>query len=361
MKRILIILLIVALLIGGAYLLWRLFGQGENILTPPPPPPSSSVTTDSSLVFSEPVQSYWISATNHTLYAVTPEGKVFSVNLADKTKKALYSLSLTDLHSVTPSPSTSTPQALFLHSYPSREAMHYLDLTNGSWKELPEGTTAAAWSPDGNQIAFLVEGGISSSLNVLTVATNRVEKITSLHQFDLDLAWLIPQEIYLTQKPSALIPSSAWSINLKTKAWKTMVAEERGLTVQWSADLHSGIQFTSALGPAGLTLISPDYKKIGAFQIATLPSKCLIVGSFYYCAVPDQFPSGASLPDDYFKRKIYTTDALYVWNSASGKAAEVIQPTFSIDAEQLSVDGGQLYFVNRYDNKIYSLPLPALR
>jgi hypothetical protein len=73
------------------------------------------------------------------------------------------------------------------------------------------------------------------------------------------------------------------------------------------------------------------------------------------CGVPDNISS--QLPDSYLKKAHFTVDTLYsfkldgkekrIWSSSSyGPGLDIIKP---------QKIGTALYFINRYDNKLYSL------
>ncbi len=84
-----------------------------------------------------------------------------------------------------------------------------------------------------------------------------------------------------------------------------------------------------------------------------------------YFAAPDSFSVGEVLPDDYWKKKIYTADSIYTipLSSEDQRPLGIALPLFissdelTIDADQLEVVGNKLYFINRYDNKLYSLDI----
>jgi hypothetical protein len=77
-----------------------------------------------------------------------------------------------------------------------------------------------------------------------------------------------------------------------------------------------------------------------------------------YCGIPRSSSgfSSAHLPDDYNMMALFTSDGLYKVNTETG----AIQPvwnalTQNMDVSDLKFFNDALFFVNRYDNKLYGL------
>jgi hypothetical protein len=79
-----------------------------------------------------------------------------------------------------------------------------------------------------------------------------------------------------------------------------------------------------------------------------------------YCAVPrDQDTFGvARLPDEYDQKMLFTADDFYRINTTSGALSTVFSNTnLTLDATDLKIANGILFFVNRYDQKLYAIKL----
>ena len=79
-----------------------------------------------------------------------------------------------------------------------------------------------------------------------------------------------------------------------------------------------------------------------------------------YCAVPrdTQKFDLARLPDDYDKKKLFTVDDFYKIDLGDGSITEVFaDPAQALDAAQLQVANQTLFFVNRYDQRLYAISL----
>ena len=108
-------------------------------------------------------------------------------------------------------------------------------------------------------------------------------------------------------------------------------------------------------------------------SFATLPSKCAFGAPIaasgtanpsapIYCAVPsDQnIFSVARLPDEYNQDMYFTDDDFYSIDTDTGLLNEIFSASLinqTIDATDMKVFNNILFFVNRYDQKIYALAL----
>ncbi|MEK9168416.1 MAG: hypothetical protein AAB698_01295 [Patescibacteria group bacterium] len=235
---------------------------------------------------------------------------------------------------------------------------------------LPENITAAAFSPDGKKIVYLqkqVGFKTASDLIVkeLTGAKPKTVKILSFNQMDFDLDWILPETVILAPKPSAFSAVSAWSVDIKNKNFKPLwPIDLNGLTINWSIDGRTdgklGLQFNS--GKEGnkdsLIMINEKGEKRANFDFLTLPNKCFFAEPKIYCAVPLEIPKDTILPDDYLKKAVYFKDFLYQIDVSQNSLSEIFSaPEPIIDATRLFVSNNQLLFINRYDNRLYSLEL----
>lgn len=82
---------------------------------------------------------------------------------------------------------------------------------------------------------------------------------------------------------------------------------------------------------------------------------------FLYCAIPRDAEklSRSFLPDDYYKMTLLTADDFYRIDLINGNAAPILaDPGQTIDASNLKIFNNKLFFVNRYDQKLYAITLP---
>ena len=93
----------------------------------------------------------------------------------------------------------------------------------------------------------------------------------------------------------------------------------------------------------------------------TLPEKCTIGDTNLYCAAPVNITDKILLPDDYLKKKFYSDDVIYEYalDKKSIRTIFRLSQDSAIDAINLKIIGDKLFFINRYDNYVYSIDLES--
>lgn len=240
------------------------------------------------------------------------------------------------------------------------------DLGKKVWTIL-NNITAAAFSPDGNKIAYLenVGGGNSAASNLvikdLAGKKPKTAKILSFNQKDFGLEWIIPDKIFLISKPSYLAEGEIWSASVSKKTLNLIISGN-GLAVNWAKDGSLGLKMESnSKGKGSLNLIGSDGAVKANLGFFALPDKCFVSLAKIYCAIAQSRTSIAEpiLPDNYLKRAVYYTDYLYGIDVPTNSFSLVFgDPNFNIDFSRLSLFiDNSLAFINRYDGKIYKLNL----
>lgn len=205
-------------------------------------------------------------------------------------------------------PSASGSWVLAQFSYPVQPIFTILNIGDQSWIPLPNGTISADWHPtDDNKIAYLQNG----VLKIRNLVSKKEEAAFKISFVDVIMDWLTPDEILFSDRPSSFYNSQSWIVNIKTGG------------------------------------VSRPEKN----PLILLP-KCASLSDKTYCALSGAVPNGLVMPDDYLKRRYLTSDDFYLNNELfyqnTGKP---------IDAVDLKIESGRLYFINRWDQKLYSLPL----
>jgi hypothetical protein len=146
--------------------------------------------------------------------------------------------------------------------------------------------------------------------------------------------------------------------------FKSTIVEGRGITSQWSKDgselLYSAYNANSDMKPL-LWAVNAQGNDIGSarrsLEINTWASKC----SFYsateiFCAVPENLEVGSGLFPDLAKK---TKDNLYKININTGQKELIAVPNGSYNVSNLVVqpDGSKLYFTDETSGKIYQVKL----
>ncbi len=331
---------------------------------------------------------YWTATTTNTLYYVANDGRVLKT-FGDGREEEVSSQTLPNFYAATSNASGAL--ALGTFSYPISPVFAMFSTDTNAWERLPAGTIAAAFSPDGNAIAYIQDGprqgsgsdatGLSGTLSVLQVGDKKSRVIGRITIADGTLQWPKSNTMYITTRPSSEISAEVWELRLLNNKKGAPLAPKdiASFTIQRvDVDTRTTMVLHGNIADVGLQLISKDAATselyltnragvtLTKLPFLTLPSKCTFDDVVLYCALPNTFPTRARLPEDYSQERFYTADALISYDTTTGSARVLYESGAVIDAEQLTVrDGGstslttskELLFRNRYDGKLYSLQL----
>jgi hypothetical protein len=370
-----IVLLVAAVIVGG-YFLWKLVsnkGGVPGILNPSSgTPPTTQVTNVGgegatttgtgltaeeaaklvqklSIIIDTPIFDYWINKSDNSIYYVDPSGAI--TKLTVDAKKVVSSQTLENLHSVIPSADGS--MALFELYYPQQPIFSVFSASTTNWQPLTDGTVSADFSPNNKELVYLDGTG----LKILDLASFKIKDVQKMSQF-FDIKWAKENTLLLYEKPSFEIPSSLYTFDLTNKTLKKIVDAETGLNISWSGNYDLGLKISTANKTAQLSLI--DLKGVKAMDMSfiTVPNKCLVGPSKIYCGIPKNIRDGIVLPDNYFTREDYFIDDIFELDLPTNKITKLFDGNAAIlDAYNLTVKDGSLLFMNRYNNKLYSLKL----
>lgn len=375
LKIIGIILIVVAVAIGGYYLWTQINKKGgiSNLLNPSGPAPTTEVTnvtegttgstTDTGLTAEElsqqkqklsilidaPIFDYWINAKDNNIYYVESNGVI--TKLSADSKKIVSNQTLENLHSVTPSKDGN--MALFELYYPQKPIFTIFSASTTNWYPLTEGTVSADFSPNNKEIAFLGNTG----LRILDLTSFKIKDVQKMDQF-FDIKWAKENTMLFYEKPSVEIPGYLYSFDIINKTIKKIIGEENGLNINWSNSYEFGLKLNSVNKKAQLSLIDINGVSIMNMSFITVPSKCLVGASKIYCGIPKNIRDGIVLPDNYFTREDYFIDDIFELDLPTGNITKLLDGSAAIlDIFDLKIKDGALLFINRYDNKLYSLKL----
>ena len=137
------------------------------------------------------------------------------------------------------------------------------------------------------------------------------------------------------------------------------MSDENGLMIKWADDGSVGLKFQRRDNENSLVLMDKNGRvlNIPLFD-TTLPVKCAVDSEKIYCGVPREILPGTILPDDYLKRKIYLNDDILAWDIALNTVERLFDGNnIIIDVDNLSKESGKIFFINRYDRKLYSIDI----
>ncbi len=234
------------------------------------------------------------------------------------------------------------------------------NLTSASWRPFEIAIEAVAWSPSSDEIAILERSGENKNL-VLTDLEGQIKRkiLKNIGLEDMVMEWPEPEAILFYSKPSGFNEGELWTFNLERQTFEKLIASSEktaGLTWKWSA--AAGLGFMST-GNGELGLTDSKTRAIMTLSANTLADKCAADEDNLYCFVPQSIPTGIVLPDDYLQGKVYFRDNLFKINleTREGRIILASNEGFAADGRDPQVMNGRLYFINRYDDRVYLLDL----
>lgn len=360
-RRILLILIILAILAIGMALLFQFRKQPAPLNLPTDQPSGSQPVTllppttiaeeappGITLVSDIEASGYWIDIGDRTTYAVTDTGAIYAA-AAPGGEAQILQAPIDELLEVLPSP--RSPQALIVGiGRNGSRVFTIIDPLLAKSTLLPLDTAVAAWSPDGKEIALIRSG----SLYRYTVAAAKSKLISPLPLLDIRLAWPSNDALVITTPPSNAVPGSAWLFDLKKLTLVVIREDMPDLDLRFYPGNQNGLRIG---GGSALTVISPLVKDVGPLGVPSLPEKCVASGVAFYCAVPQNTIIDTEFAENYRQSAVQTNDALMIITPGSAPQIIYEPATPAVDAYNLTKVGNMLYFLNRYDNRLYSFTL----
>lgn len=310
------------------------------------------------LVSSNLAFSYFVNSKTLAIYLVGKDGQIFKTLGEGQPTEEVNKQTLPNLNSAVASGDGTKLVATF--NYPLSPVIAIYDTGTNTWERLPENTLAAAFDPSSARITYLRTTDAGGELNILDLTSKKATKIMNLAAVDGNLTWANKDEIILSQKPTQELTLESWVINITKKTVSSITSSSQNIMSLYGDAIY-GLKLAQASQKKKdlkLFLTTPKGIELAALPFITLPSKCVLTEKYLYCAVPSEYPIGISLPDDYLKHKFYSLDSIVKVDLDTLYPTTLLDTTGAkIDAEQLTVSGDKLLFVNRYDEKIYSLSI----
>ncbi|HVM77312.1 MAG TPA: hypothetical protein VMU07_04125 [Candidatus Paceibacterota bacterium] len=353
----------------------------------------------------DPVLAYAVLPTN-TVMALEPNGVVATITNGQTS----YLSSSTAANVIGGSFSADGKKALLTFNANSNVPQTSIfDVSSSKWTALPQGMESPVWSPvkGDSRIAYFAEGK-SGTETLSTIDTANPKKspvnLLTLHANDLTIQWVGPTQFILADKGTDYTPGSILSFDSSQGTITPVTTDIFGLETLWSTVSKNnptlGLLFIAGNGGVGgsLQLINAAKGTPQSLAVTTLPAKCgfgLATSTVpaaaatstganaatstggtakttstataaapastnylaLFCGIPhDQNAlSLAHLPDDYNQMALFTSDDIYEINTQNG-AITVLWSTTSqhMDVTDVSTVGGAVFFINRYDNKLYT-------
>ncbi len=247
---------------------------------------------------------------------------------------------------------------------------YYVDFRGQPVLPLKKEMSRLSWNTLGDSIFYLFTDPATGarSLNISSFTGENWKKLTDVGINDYFVS-TIPQssQVAFWTKPDGLEAGSLESISLTGEGRKTILSGRFGADYLWSPNSRSilvGSVNEKGSNTPTLGIIDEDGQNYRDLLIPTLINKVTWSkdNQTIYYALPNAFPSGTILPNDYFGKPIYTKDTFWKMNLKTGKRERLvplkeIDQTFDATDLFLSPDETKLFFVDRSTNKLYSINL----
>jgi hypothetical protein len=354
-------------------------GSGAVQQTQLPPAVVPSANTPAGILTSaafgviaqNPVTDYFVDSGNNA-YFIQPDGQVFAA--MNGSLSTLNGSAMQDMLSASFSYDGTKILASFGSSFSPQWSI--FDIKAKTWSPLPIAMYSAAWSPNDLRIAYFTKSGDLNAATILDTNNPKAKPVViiKLRAQDLTLNWMSSSTLILAERSSGLVPASAWAVSISKKTLLPLEQDIFGLRINWPGSSAQGLVFSGKASNRGgaLSIVDPKGSALHGLSFLTLPSKCTFgfgkpVGTstaplpaLLFCGAPrDQdVLSRTLLPDAYDQKQLMTADDLYSINLADGTVQSLFADQSQIlDGTNLKTANGRLFFVNRYDNRLYGITL----
>lgn len=327
-----------------------------------------------------PVLNYFVDTQNN-ITAIQPTGAI--ITIINGQTATVNSSTVTGI--ISTSFSYDGKKIVMSYGNPSNPQAGIYTITTNAWTALPQGILSPRWSPTNNyQIAYLTAPSAGKLiLQTINAANLKAAPTTllTLNANDLALQWPTANEFILSDKPTSQNAGSIWAYNSSARTLNPLIYEVPGAEGIWShnAAIPYGLIFFNNQTGQGNTLQLQAFSgnlPAQPLTFSTLPTKCAFntetmpiatsttdtaTSTPYlalYCGIPRSSSgfSSAHLPDDYNTMALFTSDDIYKINTATG-AEQILwsDATQNMDVSDMKLFNNALFFINRYDQKLYGL------
>lgn len=321
-------------------------------------------------VSDRPVFYHWVNSDTGEVFYLTPDGAAYLAEAGGDVE--ISSQTLSGLQSAEISPKGDKVLARF--GTPEFPKWGVFDVVDGVWRPLPDGILDAIWGKDSGELTLRARQGNDVSLGVLNLEKSGSPFTSILRDFRLKNVsmFFLPSgkkgKLVFIEKPLLSSPSRMWELNLNTLSFSLLSSLEKGVLVRQSPDRMIALKFAS---PDTFLVLDKSFEETTPSLLLTLPQKCGFAGPDIYCFEPQEdIFTGEESYDDYLKQRVQTTDTLLTFGTedpgfdvvfASGGNGLPAQTGLPAQAGIPAIDGlmpiasrGNIYFINRYDNYLYS-------
>jgi hypothetical protein len=357
-----------------------------------------ATSTQFGLVADIPVLNYFVD-TNNTVFDAEPDGQI--ARISNNTATVISSSTVPNLRAV----SFSYDGQWMLREYGAagqHSTFSLFDIPDKKELLIPGNIESPAWAPDSERLVFFTDSGTTRGLATLNLSDKipKAKLLLNLAMQDMILSWVRPDAILLTEHPSVQVQGSVYLLTISKKTIQTIVSEQFAAAALWDPAHPYGLLFEStSRGKGGvLYLAGESSANIGLIPLSflTFPSKCTFatppflfnitkatttkkiillststatssttgqipsLTSPLYCLIPADRSAldNSSLPDLYEQKGIYTSDNIFRVDPSTGETTMLYNAALQLDGTHVKVAGNRLFFINRFDSRLYVLSLP---
>lgn len=248
----------------------------------------------------------------------------------------------------------------------NENVFNIFDVSKKTWTPPMSKLEALTFSPDEKSVLTGIQNKniyeiYTANSDLLGIDGYNPVKIFSLSGRDFNLTWVNNDMVLLSSKPSKDYVSDIWSLNLKTKSL-TKIFSGNGIMLGWDKFGEMGLKFQNLSEKRlSFAVVNKKGEEKGAIKAITFPEKCFISSvTQFYCGISQDQTifSKVDFPDDYLNRNVSFKDGIYQIDILSNTLVPLyISENPILDIKNPVLNGNQLLFINRYDNRLYSLSL----
>jgi len=364
--------------------------QEDNTLTSQTEKKDSTLTSQTEkigIIYNEEIKNYFVNNKNE-VFVVDDFGKIIKiVNGRSEIINDSYSA---NPYQILFSPSGENILINF------SDFISIFNLQNKDWRQINLNSFGSTFDLNDNVYYFQTENDNNFIFKLdLSKSNSKPQKLIQLNLLDYYLINKNSDEIFIVSKPSSLTYGNLLLFNKKNKNI-SLIYELRGLNFNWDEKTQNGVLLTSERSRKGGKFFWVD-KNLKTYELSflTLPSKCIFneeltnqkelnqtptssisiknqtlattttTKTFLICAVPrnQNELKNKYITDDYLSYELYTEDDIYKidlnLDNLDNEKIKIIfnDQTKKFDMDKLQIANNRIFFINRFDKKLYSINL----
>lgn len=216
------------------------------------------------------------------------------------------------------------------------------------------------FSPDGNNLVYLKDEGVGSSIYLFNPEKGTESKILTLPIKDLNIFWKNKNSILIQTKATSKENQKSFTLNINSKMLDFLY--ENTDSILFSNNLTQFI----VTRKNNLSYFDRPYSEDNIKNLRTLADKCVFSSSIViYCGTPDSI-AAENLPDDWYKGVAKFNDSIYKINlsnnmiseffnvsQASGESIDIYNP-------KMDTNSKTFLFQNKKDLSLWLLDMVSL-